>query len=241
MKKIGFVIILFTVGVLLVLNKTRLIKKYNVDLDKNLVRILDNQKKIEIIKNKTEKKLKYNNLKYNISDIYEEKYNNDYLIYYNNYESDTKYSSCIKIGMYEDIYNNFYNDEVTIYGDTLKKVDAKEVFKKNKINNNSDLQKAMFNDYNIKTSVFTSLNKIKHNYLVKIILNTIFPNSENETLTIINGDFDGYMVNINNKVIEVHLNNSSDEEYVISFWNNSEVAFTEENVIEFIKNVEILN
>ena len=33
MKKIGFVIILFTVGVLLVLNKTRLIKKYNVDLE----------------------------------------------------------------------------------------------------------------------------------------------------------------------------------------------------------------
>ncbi len=110
------------------------------------------------------------------------------------------------------------SDDFSIYGWTqehlsISKEERIRFFEKYNIKNDVDLIKFLSTYEYKENNLFTSTNKMKENYFVKFI--TSFLMSLGESVTLIDGDYEGYILNMDEiKEVSIIKNN---KKYVFTF------------------------
>lgn len=115
-----------------------------------------------------------------------------------------------------DTYVNMFKEDVTVYGDSIKKINdsgLEEFFKKNNITNDIELFEYLKNNKDVKNNIFTSVKQMKNNYTIHLLSSIAFPSLENYTL--IEGDYTGYIFNSQN-IKEVSIL-KDDKKYTFTF------------------------
>ncbi len=219
--------------------KIYLLNKYDID-DGCKFRVLSEEIETSFINNndnlgsyKNAKFMLFDGFKF-ISDISLENGEFAFSSFVLDFKSEENYGAIIKVGTSENLYSNLVNSFVSTYGFDLKDIDIKRVFKDNNIDNNGDLYKAILEDCNSDISIFDSKSDMEYVYLIRN-LGKLLPEND---ITIIDGEYDGYLITINNSNYEAHLFNGNDE-YVFRFVNNSTDYFDFVKVKEFLNSVRI--
>lgn len=117
-----------------------------------------------------------------------------------------------------DTYVNMFKEDVSVYGNDIKKINdsgLKEFFKENNITNDIELFEYLKNNKDVKNNIFTSVKQMKNNYTIHLLASIAFPSLENYTL--IEGDYTGYIFN-SNKVKEVSILKNN-KRYIFTFIN----------------------
>lgn len=78
--------------------------------------------------------------------------------------------------------------------DKLKEVNRENFLKKNNIRNDIDLFKFLESKKDINNNIFTNINEMKENYLISNFVESNVPEVNN--ITLIDGDYDGYIFKI---------------------------------------------
>ena len=87
----------------------------------------------------------------------------------------------------------------------------KKDFDKNNIDTNFKLYEYLINNYTFETSIFKSINTIRRDYAIILSLNIAFPNYNK--VTVINGDYNGYILEAEDiKIVKIE---HGDYEYMI--------------------------
>ncbi len=137
-----------------------------------------------------------------------------------------------------DTYVDMLKADKTLFVEEEKKisnVDFNIVLKKNNINNDIDLFHYLSNPKNIHNTLFTSVKKMKENYTIQFMVSVILPTMNN--ITLINGEYDGYIFNINNGMKEVNFINNNNKRYVFTFID--EVDITDEYLRDILSTIVI--
>ena len=137
----------------------------------------------------------------------------------------------IKLPQYIDMFSS---NDLTFYSNTTTNINIKEKFEyadrkyfllRNDINDDLDFLEYIRNHYFSKNSIFMSNRAILENYAFNLFVSITIP--EVESVTIISGDYNGYIFNCNN-VRELHIIRD-DKNYVFvlkgeQFKNNEYIA-----------------
>lgn len=129
-------------------------------------------------------------------------------------------------------------DYFSIYGWTeehlsISKEERIRFFEKYNIKNDVDLIKFLSTYEYKENNLFTSTNKMKENYFVKFI--TSFLMSLGESITLIDGDYEGYILNMDEiKEVSIIKNN---KKYVFTFLKTD--YFTDEYIKELLNTLII--
>jgi hypothetical protein len=222
--------------------------KYKIE-GSPFIKLIDFNKKIQISKlepNEEKVYSQYKNIEFLVNEnfIFNEEESNSsdevgigFNAYYLNYESTNVYGSQIRIGNNFKIYESLINNDYTIYNkyaNDMYDVNIKEIFEKHDIKDNKSLYYAIFKDSNRKVNITSSKEELQYIYILRTLSNIILMGEE---FYFIDGDLNGYIVNVRNKIYEAHLY-INNEEYIISFWNNKEEYFNLDNIQEFLSNVQ---
>lgn len=130
------------------------------------------------------------------------------------------------------------SDDLSIYGWTeehlsISKEERIRFFEKYNIKNDVDLIKFLSTYEYKENNLFTSTNKMKENYFVKFI--TSFLMSLGESITLIDGDYEGYILNMDEiKEVSIIKNN---KKYVFTFLKTD--YFTDEYIKELLNTLII--
>ena len=108
-----------------------------------------------------------------------------------------------------------------------------EILDKNNIKTDMDLIEYLSNQTNINNNIFTSQEKIKENYFIKFI--TYLQLVIGENITLIDGDYKGYIINMGN-IKETYIINE-EEKYVFTFINTE--YFNDEYIKELLNTIVI--
>lgn len=137
----------------------------------------------------------------------------------------------------ESLVDILIND-FTIYGWTqehlnVSKEERREFFKKYNIKNDVDLIKFLSAYESKENNLFTSISKMKENYFVKFIISFLM--SLGESVTLIDGDYEGYILNMyENKEAYIIKNN---KKYVFTFLKTD--YFTDEYISDLLNTLVI--
>jgi len=129
-------------------------------------------------------------------------------------------------------YVEMLKGDVSIFGgndEILSSSDRISFLKKENIVNDVDLVKYLANNKNIKNSFFDSNNKMQENYTIQFLSMNIFPKVN--SIVLIDGDYSGYIIEVDNNIKEVHIINGNDEVLGFTFANTN--YYTD----EYIKNL----
>ena len=125
-----------------------------------------------------------------------------------------------------------YVDLILNSDDVDNKAYIKKIFKKNKINNDIDLIEYYdTHDYE-KVKLFMFYNNQRKTYDMNLIREIMFPSING--IKIINGDEEGYILELTSNGREVNIINNN-KKYYFTFLND----FTDEFINEFISTIEI--
>lgn len=126
--------------------------------------------------------------------------------------------SAFWMGRMDQYINMFTSDSLTIYGTKdsgqFNDADRKYFLLKNDINNDIDFFEYIKNNYYLENNLFTNTRNMKENYAVNLFVQVALPSFE--SMTIISGDYTGYIYNLNNNIREVHIL-KNDKSYVFTF------------------------
>ena len=136
-------------------------------------------------------------------------------------EQYTKLLSSESLVLYSDNEN-----AVTDVSKTDKLI--KRFLDKNEIENDIDLLNYVKDNYYLKNNIFTLSSKMKTNYTINTFIQVAFP--EFESVTLLTGKNNGYIVNTNNGIREIHILRG-DKQYIITL-SGKEITNA-----EFIKNL----
>lgn len=136
-----------------------------------------------------------------------------------------------------DTYVKILKSDKTLFGARDSRVtnaNLTKMLEKNNINNDIELFRCLENKKNIKNNIFTSVKKMKENYTIQFMVTVMLPQIED--ITLIDGDYEGYIFNIKNNIkMAVILKN--DKSYVFTFLKTD--YFTDEYIKEILNTVEI--
>ena len=240
---IASLIILFIM--IFIIYKSVLLMKYNVEPISNyeeFVINLDFKNTIKVYKKTID-----NNDYLIESDI---KFRNDFrkytkikeknIIKYNLYNDNTV-ESAFWISQSTQYIDVFTSDSMALYSidddsnnSDFTDADRKYFLLRNDINNDLDFLEYIRDNYYIKNNLFMSKRSIKENYAVNLFVSVALPSIDN--ITLITGDYEGYIFNLTNGAREVHIlrNNKS---YIFSFIGND--ITSDEYIQDLLSTLEI--
>lgn len=156
--------------------------------------------------------LVFNNIKIkNDFDDFEklaEPHSTDEYIKYVLYDEDKEVKASFWIGSM-DTYMTIFGSEILVFNNTkigYEAVNIKSYFNKKDINNDIELIKYLVETKNKKNNIFTSIENMKSNYAIHFLSSSILINVE--SIDIIDGDYEGYILNYDmnsQKVKEVNI------------------------------------
>ncbi len=212
-KKILIIgIIILTLILLFFGYKCFMLYRYSFEKPDNIediVKGLKNQKTLKIKKNKLNDNeyITIENYKIkNILDGYKENDNgSSYVRLYKKEENNKQYAIQFSLDFSDiQIVDAFLND-ITVYADfndgflkgNINDADRKGFLEKNNIKNDIDFYKFVADNYFIESNIFTDTKTIKQNYAFNLITSIAVP--EIDGWIILEGDIDGYIMNIGTK------------------------------------------
>ena len=145
----------------------------------------------------------------------------------------------IIIGNETDTFVNMLKNDTTLFGTEDNRVTNTSLTKyleKNKITNDIELFEFVSNQKPKKVNIFTPVKQMKENYKLHFITAVIFPIIKD--ITLINGDYNGYIFNIENNVgIKDVSIIKNDKRYTVTFLNTN--YFTNDYINELLNTLII--
>lgn len=136
-----------------------------------------------------------------------------------------------------DTYVYLLSADKTLYGTEDKRItntNLTNILEKNNIHDDIELFSYLSNSKNIQNNIFTNVKKMKENYAIQSIMSIIMPTPNN--ITLINGDYKGYIFNFENNMQEVSILKNN-KRYVFDFKNNNHL--TDEYLSDILGTIEI--
>ena len=112
--------------------------------------------------------------------------------------------------------------------------DKNDFLKNNNINSDIDLLNYIKNNYYLKSNIFTSSKKIKQNYIINSFVVVCLPTFN--SITLIDGDLSGYILNISDKIKELHIIDD-DSQFIIVLMGDNLVK--DQYIKSFLESIEI--
>lgn len=135
-------------------------------------------------------------------------------------------------------YANMLQDKIDIFGlyNSLDKNSnvLKSIITKNNITTDVELIKYLQEHKNDTTNVLSLVSKMKENYYRQAIMIVLFPILDH--ITLINGDYNGYIIHLENNNKEVSIEKGNDK-YVFLFLQNDQ--YTDEYINDLISTLVI--
>lgn len=184
---------------------------------KEFLKGLDNKDTIKIKKESydTEDYIELENIKFvnKFKEFEKDETSEDFFKYF--LYKDEEFIASFWVGE-DNNYISYFVTDVDIYGDHNSNgvVNLKSFFKKNKINTDVDLFNYLNKNKDYKNNIFTSTKKMKENYSINLLSSIIFPSIE--SFTLIEGDLNGYILNVNDNIKEVSIIDN-DKRYIFTF------------------------
>ena len=122
-----------------------------------------------------------------------------------------------------DTYVDMLKADKTLFGigdKRISNIDFSNVLKNNNINNDIDLFNYLSKQKDIKSNIFTSVKEMKENYTIQFMISVIMPTVD--SITLINGDDEGYIFNIKNGMKEVNIIKNN-KRYVFMFIDETDL------------------
>lgn len=136
-----------------------------------------------------------------------------------------------------DTYVNMLKSDKTLFGTEDKRItntSLTKILEKNNINNDIELFKYLENQKEIKNNIFTSVKQMKENYAIQFMISVVMPQMNN--ITLINGDYQGYVFNLKSNMKEVSII-KDDKRYVFMFINTT--YFTNDYIKDLLETIVI--
>ena len=136
-----------------------------------------------------------------------------------------------------DTYVNLLKLDKSLFGTEDKRItntDLANILEKNKINNDIELFKYLEKQKDVKNNIFTSAKEMKENYTIQFMVSVIMP--QMDSITLINGDYQGYIFNLKNNMKEVSILKNG-KRYVFMFLNTT--YFTDEKINDLLNTIVI--
>jgi hypothetical protein len=135
-------------------------------------------------------------------------------------------------------YLDLFKTDVTLFGTEDKRItntDFSDFLEKNNINDDIELFQYLEKNKDVKNNIFTSVKQMKENYTIQFMASIVMPQIEG--ITLIDGDYKGYILNLTEDAKEVSILKNN-ERYVFVFLKLD--YFTDE-VIESLLNTIVIN
>lgn len=154
--------------------------------------------------------------------IMENQSKSDENIKYALYDKDGKVKKSFWMGKETSYIKKFKDEVAELFNNKISRDELDNYFKKHNINNDYDLINYLINAKDLKVNIFTNLSELKENYITYNIINNCLPTIA--SLTLVNGDYNGYIFNINDKILEVNIivNN---EKYFFTFLTDEKISY----------------
>ena len=154
------------------------------------------------------------------------------------YDNQNNIQSSFWVSDLNSLIDVFTNDELDFFGNVnenkFNSADRKYFLLRNDINNDIDFLNYIKDNYYNKNNLFTSIRNIKENYALNNYIKVIL--QKMESLTVIKGDYEGYIFNYQNNLREVNILRNN-RRYVFTFIGND---ITSDNyLIDILSTLEI--
>ena len=112
--------------------------------------------------------------------------------------------------------------------------DKNNFLKNNNINNDIDLINYIKNNYYLESNIFTSSKKIKQNYIINSFVEICLPTFN--SVTLIDGNLSGYILNISDKIKELHIIDDENQFIIVLMGDN---LVKDQYVKSFLESIKI--
>ncbi len=133
-----------------------------------------------------------------------------------------------------DTYVNLLKMDKDFIGTDKKITNLTDFLEKNNINNDIELFNYLSKHKFTKSNIFTSVRKMKENYSIQLMISLIIPTTD--SVTLINGDYEGYIFNLEDNTKEVTIL-KNDKRYVFVFM--SKTPLTDEYLTDILSTIVI--
>ena len=161
---------------------------------------------------------------------------NQDFIKYALYDENDKVKASFWMGITES-YVDMFKKDVTIFGmndKIIKNTDISDFLDKNNINSDIELFSYLQENKNNKNNIFTSIKHMKENYILNFLVAVALP--EISSVTLIDGDYDGYIFNLKGDFKEVSIIKNN-KRYIFTFLKLD--YFTDEYIEEILNTIVI--
>ena len=162
---------------------------------------------------------------------YKEEISTDDTLKYVLYDKDGELEVAFFIGVM-DTYVEMLKSDIDIYSYNRKSIEMdgiKDFLKDKGISNDIDLFKYLVEHKNDNINIFTSVKEMKGRYALNSLIGLMFPKIEE--ITLIDGTYAGYVLNLDNDIREVHIL-YYDKSYVFTFIGDD--YFSDEYIYELL-------
>lgn len=152
------------------------------------------------------------------------------------YDNDNKVKAAFWMEVTDSYVEKFKTDK-TLFGVDNKKISSKYItnfFKDNNIKNDIDLFNFLKEKKDVKNNIFTTVNKMKENYMIQYFTVVSMPTIDG--ITLINGDYSGYILNLTSSGKEVSILKGN-KRYAFIFLHSK--YFTDECINDLISTIII--
>ncbi len=125
---------------------------------------------------------------------------------------------------FADTYVYLLQADKTLFGTKDMRIvntDLASILEENNIDNDIELFQYLWKQKNVKTNIFTSVKQMKENYVIQRMVSVIMPVVDN--ITLINGDYEGYIFNLKNNMKEVSILKNN-QRYIFIFMNTHDLT-----------------
>ncbi len=161
---------------------------------------------------------------------------NQDFIKYALYDENDKVKASFWMGITES-YVDMFRKDVTIFGmndKIIKNTDISDFLDENNINSDIELFSYLQENKNNKNNIFTSIKHMKENYILNFLVAVALP--EISSVTLIDGDYDGYIFNLKGDFKEVSIIKNN-KRYIFTFLKLD--YFTDEYIKEILNTIVI--
>lgn len=136
-----------------------------------------------------------------------------------------------------DTYVYLLKADKTLYGtddNRITNANLTSILEKNNIHNDIKLFNYLSSQEYVRNNIFTSVKNMKENYAIQFMTSVMMPTMNG--ITLINGDYEGYIFNLKDNMKEVSIL-KDDKRYVFSFIND--VPITDEYLTDILSTITI--
>ncbi len=160
-------------------------------------------------------------------------------IKYSLYNEDNEVTSSFWITSENDYtYTEILKTDTTLFTTNNRKIttaNLTDYLEKNKITNDIELLEYLANHKSTTNTIFTSVKKMKENYMLYFLSNIIIP--ETDGITLIDGDYTGYILNLTTSNAKEVSIIKEDKRYIFTFIHLD--YFTDNYIKELLSTINI--